>query len=277
MYDGLFSKKYKLRPTTEGLIADSIPDTARIGLTNLIHQYFSINTYPFYTTLYEQLCLLFRVEINLDCAGNQFAAYSAMKNMIKTCQWWYFYDICQIAYDILRRHDSERSYEFALSLSILFTEENLGYQFTQGKIDKIHPEIIQITINEVRVLLKEPEFKGADYLFEKAIKALNIRPKPDAENCVKDAVAAIESVGRAIINDKNALLDDIIRSLTKKGIIPKPLNLVIDKLYAYRGNEPGVSHGAVEIPKVTVDEAEFILAVSAAAIIYLVKKREQIV
>jgi len=84
---------------------------------------------------------------------------------------------------------------------------------------------------------------------------------------VKDAVSAIESVGRIIVNDENALLSDIIKGAVTKGAIPQPLDQTFQKVYAYRGNEPGVAHGAVDISKVTINEAELILAMSAAMII----------
>ena len=112
-----------------------------------------------------------------------------------------------------------------------------------------------------------------DELFEKAIKALNVRPKPDVENCIKDAVATVESVGKIIRKDKKARIDDIIKVAIQNGVIPHLLGDPIIKLYAYRGDEPAVAHGGIEPSKVTVDEAEFVLAMSAAIIIYLVKKR----
>ena len=63
--------------------------------------------------------------------------------------------------------------------------------------------------------------------------------------------------------------------MAKKGTIPKPLDQAIQKVYAYRGSEPRVAHGAVQASKVTVDEAEFVLGMAAAIIIYLVKKRSK--
>ena len=125
-------------------------------------------------------------------------------------------------------------------------------------------------------MLKEPEFKGADQHFEKAIKALNVRPNPDVENCVKDAVSAIESVGRIIVNNDKALLSDIIKDMAKNELIPRPLDEAIQKIYAYRGDQGGITHGLVGESKVTIDEAGFVLAMSAAIIIYLVKKRESV-
>ena len=149
----------------------------------------------------------------------------------------------------------------------------LGFEMREGKVEKVGSGFIDVQIKEVRILLKEPEFKGADIQFEKAIKAINARPNPDVENCIKDAVGAIESVGRIIVGNEKALLDDIIKDMTRKGVIPKPLDQAIQKIYAYRGDQPGVAHGLVGISEVTIDEAEFVLAMSAATIIYLVKKR----
>lgn len=108
------------------------------------------------------------------------------------------------------------------------------------------------------------------------MKALNVRPSPDVENCVKDAVAAIESVSKIIVSDEKASLDDIIKNAVKKGVIPQPLDQTITKLHAYRGNEPAIAHGGIEPSKVTIDEAEFVLDMSAAIIIYLVKKRSNL-
>jgi len=157
----------------------------------------------------------------------------------------------------------------------LFAEERLGFELRNGAIEKVGSGYIDAQIEEARYLLKEPEFKGADKHFEKAIKAVNVRPNPDVENCIKDAVSAIESVGRIIVNDDKAMLSDIIKIMVRKGVIPKLLGETMQKVYAYRGDEPGVAHGLVGDSKVTRDEAECVLAVSAAIIIYLVNKREK--
>lgn len=40
-------------------------------------------------------------------------------------------------------------------------------------------------------------------------------------------------------------LPSAIKKATQADLIPRPLDELIFKLYAYRGNEPGVSHGHV--------------------------------
>jgi hypothetical protein len=44
---------------------------------------------------------------------------------------------------------------------------------------------------------------------------------------------------------------------------------VIEKLYAWRGNEPGVAHGSKELPTVTRADAQFALNMAAAVNLYL--------
>jgi hypothetical protein len=280
MFIDLFSKRFNLKPTPEGLIDSAVPDSARIGLSYVFEKFADAIYMP---DLYTQICMMLRIPTgkrDMRLALQQMTPkvnviQSAVQGIITSCDWWRFYDICEVIYRYLHQNHDTIGDRFASELNTLFLDY-LGFQMREGNIEKIGSALVDAQIKEARVLLKEPEFKGADQQFEKAIGHLNIRPNPDVENCVKDAVGAIESVGRIITNNGKAILSNIIKDLANEGIIPKPLDEVIQKVYAYRGNEPGVGHGLVGESKVTIDEAEFILATSAAAIIYLVKKRKNV-
>jgi len=273
MFPDLFSKRYGLRPTPEGLMYEDVSEQARVGLYHVVRQFFKK-----YYDLYKALCIALRIPLDRGIAKSHlswdYLASEAIEKLIMNCQWWQFYDICEVLRQGLE-HEPEKD-SFSEEINNLFREEHLGFELTDGRVEKIGSGFIDARVREVRYLLKEPEFTGADKHFEKAIKALNARPTPDVENCVKDAVSAIESIGRIIVNDEKALLSDIIKDMAKNKTIPKPLDEAIQKIYAYRGDQPGVAHGLVGTSKVTVDEAEFVLAVSAAIIIYLVKKRQNV-
>jgi hypothetical protein len=275
MFPDLFSKRYGLRPTPEGLMYEDVPERARVGLSHIVKLFFKEGYY--YFRLYEVLCIALRIPVNREVERSlapNLAASIEIENLIKGCQWWQFYDICEVLWEAMERKNDRNV--LSDEINALFREEHLGFELKEGKVEKTGSGFIDARVKEARYLLKEPEFKGADEHFEKALKALNIRPNPDVENCIKDAVAAIESVGRIIVNDKKALLSDIIKKMAKSKVIPKPLDEVIQKVYAYRGDQPGVAHGLVGASKVTIDEAEFVLAMSAAIIIYLVKKRHNV-
>ena len=268
MYSELFSKRYGLRPTSEGLMYEDVPESARIGLYHVVEQFFHHEHRNLYLELYKGLCVALRIP--RERALGDYQASLAIEKLINACEWWQFYDVCEVMWTALES-DWDRD-EFSTQVNTLFREERLGFEFREGRVEKVGSGFVDAQVKEARYLLKEPEFKGADKQFEKAIKHLNVRPNPDVENCVKDAVGAIESVGRIIVNDEKALLSDIIKDMAGKEVIPKPLDQTIQKIYAYRGDQPGVAHGAVGTSKVTIDEAEFVLAMSAAIIIYLVKK-----
>jgi len=275
MFEELFSKRYSLRPTPEGLIFEDIPHSARIGLFYILEDFLD-NVHVQLWHFYSNICMALRIP---RATRDYYLQESeliprAIENLIMDYNWWQVYDICELMY----RELTYIPYRQQLSKQInkLFIDEQLGFEMREGAIEKVGSGFIDAQVKEARYLLKEPEFKGADEHFEKAIKALNVRPNPDVENCIKDAVAAIESVARIIVNDDKALLSNIIKDMANKGIIPKPLDQAIQKIYAYRGDQPGVAHGLVGASKVTIDEAEFVLAMSAAIIIYLVKKRGKV-
>ena len=270
MFPDLFSKRYGLRPTPEGLMYEDVPERARVGLYHILRQFFEHK----YLDLYNDLCIALRIPVNRNQA-NIFLAPEAIEKLIMDCQWWQFYDICEVLWQGLEYNKREKN-SLSEEINTLLREEHLGFELRDGKVEKIGSGFIDARVEEARYLLKEPEFKGADEHFEKALKALNTRPNPDVENCIKDAVSAIESVGRIIVNDDKALLSDIIKDMARNKIIPKPLDEAIQKVYAYRGDQPGVAHGLVGTSKVTIDDAEFVLAMSAAIIIYLVKKRRHV-
>jgi hypothetical protein len=271
MFAELFSNRYGLRPTPEGLMYEDVPERARVGLYHIVRQFFGKE----YGNLYTALCIALRnpVDHQVELTGPHFASL-AIEKLVMNCQWCQFYDICQVMWESLEyKRDRDN---LSAEINALFREEHLGFELRDSKVEKIGSGFIDARVKEARYLLKEPEFEGADKHFEKALKALNTRPNPDVENCIKDAVAAIESVGRIIANDDKALLSKTIKDMANNGLIPKPLDEAIQKIYAYRGDQPGVTHGLVGTSKVTVDEAEFVLAISAAIIIYLVKKGQHV-
>lgn len=279
MFEELFSKRYGLRPTPEGLMYEDVPERAKIGLYHIVEQFFEEwdkQAHLAYLTLYKNICVALRIPRNRKVI-NYFDAPPEIEKLLDTCNSWQFYDICEVIWGTLSSSNFSRDQgEFSAQVKALFQEERLGFKMREGKVEKVGSGFIDAHIQEARYLLKEPEFKSADELFEKAIKALNARPKPDSENCIKDAVATVESVGKIIRNDKNVRIDNIIKDAIQKGVIPRLLGDPIIKLYAYRGNEPAIAHGGIEPSKVTEDEAEFVLAITAAIIIYLVKKRSNL-
>lgn len=91
--------------------------------------------------------------------------------------------------------------------------------------------------------------------------------EPDYENSCKESVCTIESLVTAMTGEPN--LPAAIKKASRAGLIPRPLDDMIIKVYAYRGNEPGVGHGQAAAPAVRRAEAELLFDLAAALGRYL--------
>ncbi len=104
------------------------------------------------------------------------------------------------------------------------------------------------------------------------IDCLNQRPEPDEENCVKDAVGALEAVANIVAGTAGVQLNTMLNQEPFRSGIHPTIRQSIEKIYAYRGAAPGVGHGQVGPSVVGVSEAIWVLATTAATIIYFVAK-----
>jgi len=85
---------------------------------------------------------------------------------------------------------------------------------------------------------------------------------PDYENAAKEAVSSIESLVKVLTGVSD--YSRAIKKVTEAGLIPRPIDDIAIKLYAYRGNEPGVAHGSAAAPDVTEAEARLVFNLAGA-------------
>lgn len=128
-------------------------------------------------------------------------------------------------------------------------------------------EVIDEEIHTVfEKVLKDSALAPARAHYVKARRLLKAS-EPDYENAAKEGVCAIESLSKVLTgaSDFNKAIERSIR----EGLLPRPLGEMVKKLYAYRGDEPGVSHGAGEVPDVDAQDAQFVVNLSAVVGLYL--------
>jgi hypothetical protein len=115
-------------------------------------------------------------------------------------------------------------------------------------------------------VLADEDLASARRHYGKA-KALLEGREPDYENSCKESVCTIESPATALTGEKD--LPTAIKKAARAELIPRPLDDMIIKIYAYRGNEPGVGHGQAAAPTVRRAEAELLFDLAAALGRYL--------
>ncbi len=197
-------------------------------------------------------------------------SFEMVRQFVYNEPWWKFYRLTEalvmVAVDkpaVIRRIDE------------LFTRENLPYAMTPTGIDWRYSAPARQAIDEAeRLLNATPELRGPAQQWQKAQGHLSKLP-PDPENCVKDAIGALEGVARIISGRERDILSKILPELAPSMGMSALLKSAVDKLYAYRGDEQGVAHGLTGQSVDLAAEAEMVLHWTAATITYFVRKKSR--
>lgn len=206
------------------------------------------------------------------------------QEVLKSLTWEKVYDFCERLYghlsrDVLGYDDavtvprSEVQEYISDELERIFLEEGLAYEFSEGLVRRRGRKHTVVQATRAQVVLGDIRLAGARKHYDKALQFFRHPTKPDYENCVKEAVCALEAAGKALFPvAKASTLGDLSKwfQTTKEYAIPKALLKTIDGIYAYRSGGDGVGHGGAAGGKATAEVAEYVLAVVASQIIYLV-------
>lgn len=277
MSEPLFSETHGFAPQPEIQADDYLPGWVREAVTNEIREFIQnkpsmrLPDLDIYSLFRPYIWKVLQREPPASPVGGPWAMY--IPRTLAQCSWWQFYDILQkISLLISQRWGEEYLSQFSKRINSILGQEGVPWQLDSCRVERaLNPQIAK-QIREVRLLLTDQRFKGPDEQFEKAIWCLNKRPDPDEENCVKDAVGAIEAVANIIAGTTGAQLNTLLdREPFRSGIHPT-IRQAVDKVYAYKGAAPGVGHGQVGPSVVGLAEATWVLAVSAATILYFTSK-----
>ena len=279
-----FSKRYGYGKCAKELIYEEASQKLRIGLWNLIQDYVRTNKLPDYDVLYLKLTFFFRLR-----RGENINHFDVIEHFVlNTLDWNEIFDLIQYLFTLVVYYDWDQAenewrvfpqhvgsirYSYTIEINKLFSSENIGWRLKKGKLEREGSEYLdKETVERVKKVLKHSDFKGPNNQFLKAIDFFNKRPKPDRENCIKEAVGALEGVARILLKDKNITLGKAINKLVRIDKIRKPFDKIFHVLYGFVSNEPGSRHGAFELSEIDVGETEFVLYSSAACMLFLCEK-----
>jgi hypothetical protein len=208
-------------------------------------------------------------------------------NAVIILKWDRVYDFCERLYthlpsavsrldeydEIEERTRSEVQDYIADELQRIFLEEDLAYEFSSGIVKRRGRKHTIEIASRANVVLGDDRLQSARRHFNKAQQFFRDAKSPDFENCVKEAVCAVEAAGISLFPDAKAkTLGDLVKWLvsSKEPPLPKALGNSISAIYAYRSGGDGVGHGGSKGGEATPFVAEYVLSSSAAQIIYLV-------
>jgi hypothetical protein len=206
--------------------------------------------------------------------------------LLEEMDWWRIYIFCERVYQHHLKETSSTNENgwttntdikevqkyYTDEINALLAEEDLVYQFTDGEFQKRGRAQTQKSTKRVHTILSDPKLHEVLAHYNKARGFFDKRPEADVENCVKEALCALEAAFE-ILTDKTASKNftKVVKQMEGNGIreIPPPIAQGMIKLHGYRGSGQGVAHAALGGNKVSDVEAELVLSVTASYITYL--------
>lgn len=183
--------------------------------------------------------------------------------LLENCEWFYVYDLIEALYDKL---PNDKSTEFQNDINDFFNGNGIGWQFENGEIIYRGDDNFEKQKNEVVEVLDKANKETAKHEINEAIKDLSKKPS-DVTGAIQHSLAGLECVVREVTGDDKLTLGALIKKYPD--IVPKPLNVAIDKMWGYSSN---MGRHLSENSPPDFDEAELLVSMSASLISYLAKK-----
>jgi hypothetical protein len=268
----------------------AFPESARNGLLHLLFDLVDQEYVGGWVAVARELQRLARlspVEYDNSAVASLKQAKKDAEVALAQLSWDKTYDFCERLYSYLARdvgHYWNDDFQIKIpkaevqafvadELQRLFAEEGLAFEFTEGLVRRRGRKHTVDVTTRAQVVLGDPRLASARKHYDKAMQFFRNPSKPDYENAVKEAVCAVEAAGKALFPvAKAATLGDLAKWLmsTKDVAVPKALAQTISGIYGYRSGGDGVGHGGSAGGAATAEVAEYVLAVCASQVIYLV-------
>jgi hypothetical protein len=113
--------------------------------------------------------------------------------------------------------------------------------------------------------LSAPRYVVARAHWEKA-SGLRRGDEPDLENAVKESILAVEALAKSVLGLPKATLGDCLKHDRLVQVVDPGLRKLINVLWGYTSNAPGVRHSGSVPPGLAAAEADFAIETCAATL-----------
>jgi hypothetical protein len=269
-------------------IEEEFPPSARNGLLHVLNEAIERSYLRSWAAVAKELGRIARVapvEYNGRSVEGLRQARVDVEQQLNRIAWDRAYDFCERLYSHLTGdlpgwlNDAEivitkgEAQSFLLEeVQRLFEEENLGYEFRDGLVQRRGKRHTINQTNKAQKVMADQKLIAARIHFAKALRYFHDRKSIDHENAVKEAVCAVEAAAKGLFPDAKAnTLGDFIGWATnsERGLLPKTIGLTFSGLYGFRNSGEGVAHGAATGGAVTAELSEYVLGVAASQIVFL--------
>ena len=274
----LFSERTGLKTVRTEIQVNSMDDALRNRIWNVLEFYYwsKGSTHPFEdVTTSDMLSLftkmwhyLFKKPVDA-LTGEWTEDYDALRRLYFKCKWYEVYDFVEfVANNYQNKEINER---FMKTCNDVLQSELSAYRFVGGQITQITSEE---EISEIEEALEVP-LKPVNTHLSNALRLLSDRKSPDYRNSIKESISAVEAICRLITKDEKATLGQALKEVETKITLHGALKNAFSSLYGYTSSAEGIRHALLKEPKLSFEDAKFMLVSCSAFINYLVSKADR--
>jgi hypothetical protein len=194
---------------------------------------------------------------------------STVKEYFFKCEWYEVYDFMEFTAN--NYPDEEKNKYFMKTCNDNLEGELSAYRFVGGRITQITSEE---EISEIEEVLETP-LKPVKTHIENSLKLLSDRKSPDYRNSIKESISAVEAICRLITKKDKATLGQALKEVETKVGLHGALKKAFSNLYGYTSSADGIRHSLLDEPKLSFEDAKFMLVSCSAFINYLIPKVEK--
>lgn len=261
----LFSERNGHTPLPSNLQPDSISTALRNSLWNEITEW--IHSQDLGNVCYLVWKNFFKAPTdNMPTAHNYVdisyaPAWGQIREFYFSCPWHKAYSFVEFLFSI------DPYSQLPKKINELLIKEVAAYRIFNN-------HFVQITDqNELSALAEgishKDIFSPVSQHIQSSIDLLSNRENPDYRNSIKEAISAVEAMGKIITNQPNATLSEILKTLESKHKLHGALKNGYLSLYGYTSDANGIRHGLMEESNLTQADAKYFLLSCTSFVNYL--------
>ncbi len=274
-----FSERIGEKNIRTVLQIDSIDETLRIKIWNLIHKDLFLNLeridYKLATLICKEIWTEFFDELIDETPPFQtnydISFQEIFKNRyFKELEWSEIYDFLEFISKICEKF---LKVEFSKNCNSVLKSQLSGYRLINYNIIKTTSEE---EIEAIETAIEDTTgMNSVNIHLNSALELLSNRETPDYRNSIKESISAVEAICSIITNNKKATLGDALKIIEKEHEIHKSLKNAFSNLYGFTSDAGGIRHKLLEDDiSISFEDAKFMLVSCSAFINYLKEKIE---
>jgi len=203
----------------------------------------------------------------LDTLSNLWdRTYQMIRKYFFECAWHEAYSFIEFVAN--NYPDKTVNRQFMDFCDSVLESEVSAYRFVGGRITQITSEE---EISGIEQALATPLTPVRAHL-ERALDLLSDKKSPDYRNSIKESISAVESICIITTGDTKATLGQCLKEIESKVGLHPALKNAFSNLYGYTSSAEGIRHALLDEPKLSFEDAKFMLVSCSTFVNYLISK-----